>query len=88
MGGANQYVSFMDNHLRMIWVYLLKSKYDVFGAFQHFHAIMTTQIGTKLQFLQMYDGVMCTNAFHKFCDDLCIKREFVMSNNSSSKDVA
>ena len=67
---------------------MLKSKHDVFATFRRFYAFVTTHTGTKLRSLRMYDVDMCTNAFHMFCDDLSIKREFVMSNNSSYNDVA
>ncbi len=89
MGGALYFVSFVDDHSRKIWVYLLKSKDEAFAAFKKFHAFVTTQTGKKLKCLRTDNGGEFTSAeFTKFCENLGIKRELTVPYNPSSNGVA
>lgn len=40
--GFTYYVSFIDNFSRFTWLYLLKSKSDVYNAFLHFKSLVET----------------------------------------------
>ncbi|MCO5559909.1 hypothetical protein L7F22_013513 [Adiantum nelumboides] len=89
MGGACCFVSFVDDHSRKIWVYLLKSKDEAFAAFKKFHAFVTTQTGRKLKCLRTDNGGEFTSAeFNKFCENLGMKRELTVPYSPSSNGVA
>ena len=38
--GVHWYITFIDNHNRVCWVYLLKEKYEVVGVFKQFHKMI------------------------------------------------
>ena len=39
MGGCRNYVTFIDDHTRKVWVYFMKEKSEVFSHFQNFKAM-------------------------------------------------
>ncbi len=43
IGGSRYFVMFMDNVLRKIWIYFLKSKDQVYTKFRQFHALVTNK---------------------------------------------
>ena len=66
-GGALYFISFVDDHSRKLWVYLLKSKDEAFAAFKRYHAFVTTQTGRKLKCLRTDNGGELTSGeFNKF----------------------
>lgn len=38
LGGASYFFTFIDDHSRKVWVFILKYKHRVLGVFKHFHA--------------------------------------------------
>jgi hypothetical protein len=40
LGGCEYYVTFIDDHSRMTWIYFLKTKSEVFKSFQEFKALV------------------------------------------------
>lgn len=47
MGGCHYYVSFIDYHIRKVWMYFMKEKSEVFTHFQNFK--MLAEKKTSLQ---------------------------------------
>ena len=79
MEGAHYFVTFVDDHSRKLWVYLLKTKDEAFAAFKRFHAFVTTQTGKKLKCLRTDNGGEYTSAvFARFCENLGVKRELTV----------
>lgn len=52
LGGAQYFVSFIDDHTRKVWVYLLKTKDQVLQAFKEFHAMVEKGTKKKLKIVQ------------------------------------
>jgi hypothetical protein len=50
------YVSFIDDYSRKTWVYLLKSKYEVFNKFKEFKALIDNLFERKIKILRSYNG--------------------------------
>ena len=48
LSGARWFVSFIDDHTRMTWVCLMKSKNEVSSLFQQFHKIIATQYQSNI----------------------------------------
>ena len=49
--GSNYYVTFIDNSSRKVWVYFLKHKSDVFGAFKSWKAMVENETDLKVKTL-------------------------------------
>ena len=47
--GYEYYVLFIDDHSRKTWIYLLKTKSEIFKRFQEFRALVETQTGQKIK---------------------------------------
>lgn len=54
--GYRWFVIFVDDCTRMTWLYLMKTKDEVFSIFQAFHTMVQTQFSAKLQVLRSDNG--------------------------------
>jgi len=54
--GFKYFVSFIDDFFRVTWVYLLKTKHDVFDCFKDFHSFMLNQYSTYIKILRSDNG--------------------------------
>jgi len=48
-GGGLYFVTFIDDHSRKIWVYVLKTKDQVLGVFKQFQVSVERETGKKLK---------------------------------------
>ena len=55
------FVTFIDDHTRVCWVYLLKDKTEVRSVFVKFHSMIQTQFQTKIQILRTDNGTEYVN---------------------------
>ena len=60
--GKKWYVTFIDDHTRLCWVYLLSDKSEVTKIFQDFYNMVETQFQTKISILRTDNG---TEYFNK-----------------------
>ncbi|GAU41877.1 hypothetical protein TSUD_367420 [Trifolium subterraneum] len=68
-GGNRYFVSFVDDHSRKLWTYLIKSKSKLFDVFKKFKAMAEKQSYHKLKVLKTYGGgEYVSNAFSEFCE--------------------
>jgi len=75
--GQNRYfISFIDEYSRMIWLYFIKAKSDVFSVFKRFKVFAEKQIGRRLKIFRT-DGVgeYTSNEFETFFTESCIQHE-------------
>lgn len=75
LGGASYFVTFIDDHSRKVWVFLLKSKDQVFDAFKEFHAKVEREIGMKLKCVRSDNGGEYRGPFEEYCRKYGIKLE-------------
>jgi hypothetical protein len=54
--GYVYYVSFIDDYSLNTWVYFLKSKYEVFGKFKEFKALIDNLSKRKIMILRLDNG--------------------------------
>ena len=74
--GYVYYVSFIDDYSCKTWIYFLKSKYEVFGKFKYFKALVENLSEKKIKILRSDDiGEFTSNEFKDFCKEAGIKRE-------------
>ncbi|KAJ9679118.1 hypothetical protein PVL29_021141 [Vitis rotundifolia] len=50
------FITFIDDHTRLCWVYLLTNKTEVRSIFMNFHSMIQTQFHTKIQTLRTDNG--------------------------------
>ena len=48
--------SFIDDHSRLCWNYLMKEKYETFSIFKQFHLIVQTQFNSKIKIVRNNNG--------------------------------
>jgi hypothetical protein len=76
------YVSFIDYYSRKTWLYLLKSKDEVFSKFKEFKALIENIFERKIKILRSDNGGEYTSKeFVNFCKDIGIKRELTTPYN-------
>ena len=68
LGGARYFLSLIDDHSRMVWVYVLKNKDEVFEQFKNWKTLIKTQINRKVKKLRTDNGLeLCNKRFEDFC---------------------
>lgn len=76
LGGNRYFVTFIDDATRKTWVYMLKTKGQVFETFQNFHAMVERETERKLKCLRTDNGGEYTsNEFENFCSQHGIRHE-------------
>ena len=56
MGGHEYFVTFIDDATRKVWLYFIRRKDEVFGAFQKSVALVENETGKKLKSLRSDNG--------------------------------
>ncbi|KAG8499488.1 hypothetical protein CXB51_005964 [Gossypium anomalum] len=54
--GARWFITFIDDHTRVCWIYLLKEKSEVSRVFQNFHLMIRTQFNSNIHTLRTDNG--------------------------------
>ncbi|KAG8486485.1 hypothetical protein CXB51_019766 [Gossypium anomalum] len=54
--GARWFITFIDDHTRVCWVYLLKEKSETPKVFQNFHSMVRTQFNSTIHTLHTDNG--------------------------------
>ena len=68
-GKANYFLLFIDDYSRKTWVYFLKAKNEVFGAFQKFKTLVEKESGYYIKALRTdRGGEFTSREFETFCD--------------------
>ncbi|GAU32405.1 hypothetical protein TSUD_220940 [Trifolium subterraneum] len=77
-GGNKYFVSFVDDHSRKLWTYLIKRKSEVFDVFKKFKAMAEKQSDHKLKVLKIDGGgEYVSNAFSEYCEAEGIMHEVI-----------
>jgi len=67
IGGCKYYVSFINDHIRKVWVYFMKHKGDVFQHFSNFKAMVEKEKGVNIKCLRSNGrGVYFSNEFNEY----------------------
>ncbi|WVZ00881.1 hypothetical protein V8G54_026950 [Vigna mungo] len=88
LGGAQYFVTFIDDHSRKLWVYPLKRKDEVLRIFKEFHASVERETGRKLKCLRSDNGGEYRGPFEHYCKTHGIKHEKVPSKTPQMNGVA
>ena len=83
------FVTFIDDFSRYTWVYLLKTKDEVYDIFVKFKSLVENQLNGKIKCLRSDNGGEYTSKkFKEFCDAHGIKRELSCPRTSQQNGVA
>jgi hypothetical protein len=89
LGGSLYYVTFIDDYSRKTWLYLLKTKDEVFNKFQEFKAEIENLTNKKIKTLRTDNGGEYTSKeFVAFCKSTGIRRELIIPHNPQQNGVA
>src|ERR1700722_9810139 len=88
LGGSLYYVIFIDDYSRKTWLYLLKTKGEVFNNFQEFKAEIENLTNKKIKKLRTDNGGEYTSKeFVAFCKSTGIRRELIVPHNPQQNGV-
>jgi hypothetical protein len=89
LGGSSYYVIFIDDYSRKTWIYLLKTKDEVFNKFQEFKVEIENLMNKKIKTLRTNNGGEYTSKeFIAFCKSEGIRRELTVPYNPQQNGVA
>ena len=66
--GGQYFVTFIDNHSRKLWAYILKTKDQVLSVFKELHARVERETGRKLKAVRADNGGEYRGKFEKYCE--------------------
>jgi hypothetical protein len=88
-GGAQYFMSFIDDYSKKAWVYFLKNKSEAFAKFKIWKAEVENQTGRKIKCLRTNNGTEYRDGdFLKFCKEHGIKRHFTIQKTPQQNGVA
>jgi transposase InsO family protein len=74
-GGSLYFVTFIDDHFRKVWIYILKRKVDVFKAFKQFRALVEKSTDMSIKCSRTNNGSEFTSKeFENYCKEVGIER--------------
>ena len=83
LSGYEYYFTFIDDYSRNTWIYLLKTKDEVFRKFKEFKALIENHSERRIKILITNNGGEYTSKyFESFCKEDGIKRELTTPYNS------
>jgi transposase InsO family protein len=88
LGGSLYYVIFIDDYSSKTWLYLLKTKNEVFNKFQEFKEEIENLTNKKIKTLRTDNGGEYTSKeFISFCESAWIRRELIVPQNPQQNGV-
>ena len=89
LGGNRYFVTFIDDASRKVWVYILKTKGQVFQTFKQFHAMVERETGRALKSIRSDNGGEYTsNEFKDYCSTHGIRHEKTIPGTPQHNGVA
>ena len=88
-GGAEYFVTFVDDKSRYVWAYMLKSKNEVFTKFRIWKAMVERSTGRKLKVLRSDNGGEYTSGeFDQYLKSEGIRHELTVPKSPQQNGVA
>ena len=72
------FITFIDDHTRVCWMYLLKEKLEAAGVFKQFHKMILNQIETNIK-------ILCTDNGREYCSNILgeyLQKEGIIHHSS------
>ena len=88
LGGARYFMLIIDDFSRKVWVYLLVEKSQAFTKFQEWVALVENETSKKVRKIRSDNGgEFISQAFHRFCSERGIARQFSTPNTPQQNGV-
>ena len=89
LGGAEYFLTFIDDNTRYVWVYFLKTKDQVFEKFKEWKALVENTFDQKVKTLRTDNGGEYTsNEFEKFLKEQGIRHEKTIPKTPQQNGIA
>ena len=89
LGGGEYFVTFVDDHSRFVWVYILKHKGEVFQRFREWKALVEKTSGRQIKTLRSDNGGEYTSSeFTSYLTKEGIKHELTTPHTPQQNGVA
>ncbi|RDX65444.1 hypothetical protein CR513_55899, partial [Mucuna pruriens] len=89
ISGAKWFVSFIDDCIRVTWIFLMKHKYEVCQIFVDFFRLIKNQFNKSVKRLRSDNGTKFINLkFSKFLKDNVVVHELTCANTPQQNGVA
>ncbi|KAK1427083.1 hypothetical protein QVD17_15766 [Tagetes erecta] len=89
LGGARYFLSIIDDYSRRVWVFILKTKNEVFDRFKEWKHLVEVQTGKKVKGLRTDNGMeFCGSVFNKFCKTHGIRRHLTVPGTPQQNGLA
>jgi transposase InsO family protein len=89
IGGCKYYMSFIDDHTRIVWVYFMKHKGEVFQHFLNFKAMVEKEKGVSIKCLRSDGGgEYFSYQFSEYLKEHGIQRKYSCSYSPKQNRVA
>ena len=89
LGGGEYFVTFLDDHTRYVWVYILKQKSEVFWCFQEWKALVEKSNGRKIKIFRSDNGGEYTSTeFDTYLTKEGIKQELTIPHSPQQNGAA
>ena len=89
LGGKNYFVTFIDDFSRYVWVYVIRTKDEVFSKFVEFKQMIEKQTGKCIKTLRSDNGGEYTsNEFDQFLKSEGIRHELTVPNTPEQNGVS
>ncbi|KAM2369740.1 hypothetical protein ACFXTH_047137 [Malus domestica] len=89
LGGNRFFLTFIDDHTRMCWVFFLQHKSQVFNIFKRFKSMVELQSGYQIKKLRSDRGGEYTSLeFSRFCEDMGLERQLTVAYSPQQNGVA
>ena len=83
LGGASQFLTFIDDRSRYTWVYFIRRRVDVFKYFKEFRTRIENKIEKCIKIPRFDNGGQYVfGAFKKYCKENGIQQQFTVSHTS------
>ncbi|KAF7821783.1 Retrovirus-related Pol polyprotein from transposon TNT 1-94 [Senna tora] len=87
--GSKWFVTFVDDHTKLTWVFLMKEKLKVPHIFETFHMLIQTQFQTKIRVLRSDNGKKYLNSdLNAYLAQEGKKEDMKQYKLSSEKEIA
>ena len=89
LSGGEYFVTFIDDHTRYVWIYILKKKAEVLRCFREWKAIVETATGRKVKTVRSDNGGEYTSTeFSSYLTCEGIRHEFTIPHTPEQNGVA
>ncbi|KAJ4716700.1 Retrovirus-related Pol polyprotein from transposon TNT 1-94 [Melia azedarach] len=89
LGNNNYFLLFIDDFSRKTWIYILKQKSEVFGAFKKFKVAVEKESGRQIKAMRTdRGGEFTSKEFQEFCEANGIRRFLTVPRSPQQNGVA